>query len=78
MDIENTCQSVGRAGREELTSQVPSKHQIQDEETIFVILESISQVDDEWMVDLHRVLKLDSGEVSQSPHKRTSSSNLRS
>ena len=52
MDIENTCQSVGRAGREELTSQVPSKHQIQDEETIFVILESITHVDHKGVIDL--------------------------
>ena len=79
MDCHRSSQFRGTEPRYDIrTSKVASQHEIQHKETIFVILESISQVDDEWMVDLHRVLKLDSGEVSQSPHKRTSSSNLRS
>ena len=78
MDCSAVSEMSNHTRQEWLTSQIPPEHKVENEETVFVVLESISQVDDEWMVDLHRVLKLDSGEVSQSPHKRTSSSNLRS
>ena len=34
------------------TSQITSKHQIQDEEAVFIVLEGVSQVDHEWVIDL--------------------------
>jgi hypothetical protein len=34
------------------TAQIPAQHQVQHKETVLVVLESISQVDDEGMVDL--------------------------
>jgi hypothetical protein len=37
-----------------LTSKVTTKHEIKNEETIIIILESISKVDQERVVDLHR------------------------
>lgn len=34
------------------TSQVATKHEVKHEETILIILESITQIDYEWVVDL--------------------------
>lgn len=34
------------------TAQIPAEHEIEDKETVVVVLESISEVDDEWMIDL--------------------------
>ena len=34
------------------TAQVPSQHQVQNEEAVLVILESVAKVDEERMVDL--------------------------
>ena len=39
-------------GSRVLTPQVASEHEIQDEETVVVVLESVSHVHDEWMVNL--------------------------
>ena len=35
-----------------LTPQVPTKHEVQDEEAVFIVLECISQIDDERVIDL--------------------------
>jgi hypothetical protein len=40
------------------TSQIPSQHQIQHKKAILVILESISQIDDEWVVDLRTIINI--------------------
>ena len=34
------------------TTQVPAQHEIQHEEAVFIILECITHVDDEWVIDL--------------------------
>lgn len=36
------------------TSKITSKHEIKDKEAVFVILEGITQVDDERVVDLYK------------------------
>jgi hypothetical protein len=36
------------------TTQVPTEHEIEDKETILVVLESVSKVDNEWMVNLRQ------------------------
>lgn len=46
-DMDN-CLRDGK----ELTSQVPSEHQIQDEETVLVVLESITHIHYKRMIDL--------------------------
>ena len=58
-----------------LTSKVPTKHEIKNEETIFIILESISKVDQERVVDLHRGVRKWTRYMERC---RTSSSNRRS
>ena len=35
------------------TAQVPSQHQVQHEEAVLVILESVTKVDDERVIDLY-------------------------
>ena len=40
------------------TSQISSQHQIQYKKAILVILESISQIDDEWVVDLRTIINI--------------------
>lgn len=35
-----------------LTSEVPSKHEVEDEKAVLVVLEGIAQVDDERVIDL--------------------------
>lgn len=35
------------------TSEVTTQHEIEDKETILIVLERVSQVDDKRMVDLH-------------------------
>ena len=35
-----------------LTSEIPSQHEIQHEETVLVVLESIAKVYNEWVIDL--------------------------
>ena len=37
----------------ELTSQVTTQHQIQDKEAVLIILERITHIDNERMIDLH-------------------------
>jgi hypothetical protein len=44
---------VGPAGV--LTSEVTPKHEVEDEETVLVVLEGIPHVDDERVIDLNRV-----------------------
>lgn len=36
----------------EQTAQIPAEHEIEDKETVVVILEGISEVDDKGMIDL--------------------------
>ena len=40
-----------------LTSKVASKHEVEDKKAIFVVLESIPQVDDEWVIDLNVTMR---------------------
>ena len=40
----------------ELTSKVAAKHEVEDEETVVIILESITEVDQERVVDLRKRL----------------------
>lgn len=40
-----------------LTSKVTSKHEVEDKKAIFVVLESIPQVDDEWVIDLNVTMR---------------------
>jgi hypothetical protein len=40
----------------ELTSKVATKHEVEDEETVVIILESITEVDQERVVDLRKRL----------------------
>ena len=35
-----------------LTSQVPSKHQVQNKEAVLIVLESVTHIDDKWVIDL--------------------------
>ena len=37
---------------EELTSQITTQHKIQHEEAVFIVLEGITHVDDERMINL--------------------------
>jgi hypothetical protein len=50
-------------GKLGLTTKVSPQHKIQDEEAVFVILEGIPQVHDEWVVDLGRGPISGSGKV---------------
>ena len=40
----------------EFTSKVPTKHEVEDEETVVIVLESIAKVDQERVVDLRKGL----------------------
>jgi len=52
----------------ELTSKVATKHEVEDEETVVIILESIAKVDQERVVDLRKG-STNKKEVSESvPH----------
>ena len=37
-----------------LTSKITTKHEVKDEEAIIIVLESIAEVDQEGVIDLHR------------------------
>jgi hypothetical protein len=47
-----------------LTSKITTKHEIKNEETIIIVLESIAKVDQERVVDLHR-----GGEETDEAHR---------
>lgn len=38
----------------ELTSKITTKHKVKNEEAIIIVLESIAEVDQEGVIDLHR------------------------
>jgi hypothetical protein len=47
----------GQGAQTLLTPKITAEHKIQHKEAIFVILESISQVDHKWVVDLGDVVR---------------------
>ncbi len=40
------------------TSQVATEHEIEHEETVLIVLKSVAEVDDEWVVDLNVVVSV--------------------
>jgi hypothetical protein len=36
------------------TPKITTKHKVKNEEAIIIVLESIAEVDQEWVIDLHR------------------------
>ena len=42
------------SGREELTTKVTAEHEIEDEEAVLIVLECVTKIDDEGVVDLPR------------------------
>ena len=54
MDCSAVSAMSNHTRGEWLTSQIPPEHKVENEETVFVVLESISQVNNEWMIDLEK------------------------
>src|SRR6266446_9580523 len=64
--------TLGKVG---LTAKVSPQHKIQNEETVFVVLEGIAQIHDKWMVNLDRdpvsgSVEVDDGELTSSRRRR--------
>jgi len=56
--------------RTALTPQVASEHEVQNEETVFVVLEGVAHVHDERVVDLGRTNRITGNQETRNQHSQ--------